>query len=578
MRARLLGLLLLLVPLSAAAQQQQPEPAAGRHERPLATAEAAMVVAAHPLAAEAGAATLEAGGTAADAVVAAQLVLNLVEPQSSGLGGGGFLLHHDSRTGRATAWDGRETAPLAAGSDLFLDASGAPLGFWEAVVGGRGVGTPGTVALLHAVHAAHGRLPWPRLFEPAIRLAEEGFAVSPRLAALLAGREGERLRGDPAARALYFPAGEPLAAGDTLRNPAFAATLRAIAEAGPAAFYRGAIAGDIVAAVQGHAGNPGLLAEDDLAGYRVVPRDPVCAAYRGYRVCGMGPPSSGALTVGQILALLEHFDLGALGPGSPLAWHLFAEASKLAYADRGLYMADDDFVAVPVAGLLDPGYVTARAQRIARAEAMPAPAPPGNPPWRQREPRAAGADGERPGTTHLSIVDAEGNAIAYTGSIEQAFGATLMVRGFLLNNELTDFSFRPEVDGVPVANRVQPGKRPRSSMAPTLVYGPDGRLAMVLGSPGGSRIIAYVAQTLVAMIDWGLDPQAAVALGHVFNGNGATQVEAGTEAEALAEPLRARGHEVAAREMTSGLHVIRITPDGLQAGIDPRREGRAVGW
>lgn len=573
-----LCLVLLLLPLGAAAQQADPEPATGRQERALVTAREAMVVAAHPLAAEAGAAMLEAGGTAADAAVAAQLVLNLVEPQSSGLGGGAFLLYHDARTGRATAYDGRETAPLAAGPDLFLDKNGEPLAFWDAVVGGRSVGTPGTLALLHAVHAAHGRLPWPRLFQPAIRLAEEGFPVSPRLAALLAGREGERLRSNPAARALYFPNGEPLKAGDTLRNPAFADTLRRIAEQGPAAFYQGPIARDIVAAVRGHAGNPGVLAEEDLARYRVVPRAPVCAAYRGHRVCGMGPPSSGGLTVGQILALLGHFDLRSLGPDSPLAWHLFAEASKLAYADRGLYMADSDFVAVPVVGLLDAAYLTARAQRIGRAEAMPTPAPPGNPPWRREEPRAAGPDGERPGTSHVSIVDAEGNAVALTSSIEQAFGSTLLVRGFLLNNELTDFSFVPAVDGVPVANRVQPGKRPRSSMAPTLVHGPDGRLAMVLGSPGGSRIIAYVAQTLVAMIDWDLDPQAAVALGHVFNGNGATQLEAGTKAEALAEPLRALGHEVAARDMNSGLHVIRITPDGLEAGVDPRREGMAVGW
>ena len=566
---------------AAAAAQDTPAPemATGISEKEAVTAQRFMVAAANPLAAQAGYDVLAEGGSAADAMVAVQFVLNLVEPQSSGIGGGAFLVAYDADSGSLRTFDGRETAPLAADESLFLDPAGERLGFWDAVVGGRSVGTPGTLKLMETAHRRYGRLDWARLLEPAITLAEQGFAVSPRLAAMLANdRVAERLRTFPAAREYFYPGGTALGAGDRLANPAFAETLRTVAAEGAGAFYTGPIAQDIVAAVRGAEGNPGLLSEDDLAAYAVIERDPVCAAYRGRRVCGMGPPSSGALTVGQILRLLEHFDMPSLGPDSPEAWHLFIEASKLAYADRALYMADSDFVSVPTAGLLDDTYMTQRAQLISRDAALEAPAAAGNPPW--REARAYGAhDGlDLPGTSHVSIIDGEGNAMSLTTTIETGFGSTLMVRGFLLNNELTDFSFAPaDALGRPIANRVQPGKRPRSSMAPTIVLDENGKVELLIGSPGGSRIIAYVAKTLVAVLDWDMDVQSAIDLPHIANRNGATDLEAGTAAQALGEALAARGHETLVRDLNSGLHGIRVTVDGLVGGADPRREGVVLG-
>ena len=445
---------------TAGGQRPPPEDATGRSAKPAATAADYIVAAAHPLAVEAGLEILRDGGSAADAVVAVQLVLGLVEPQSSGLGGGAFLLFYDATARRVVALDGRETAPVAATPDLFLNADGTPMKFFDAVVGGRAVGTPGTVRLLEAIHRAHGRLAWARLFRRAIALAEQGFVVGPRLAAMLAGERRRRLATYARARNYFYPDGVPLAAGSVRRNPAYAASLRAIAAGGSDAFYRGRIAGDIAATVQGATGNPGRLTRDDLDAYAVRVRRPVCHGYRGWRVCGMGPPSSGALTVGQILGLLEHFDLPSLGPGDADSWHLLAEAAKLAYADRAVYMADADYVRVPVAGLLDRAYLTARAQRIDRAAAMAVPAPAGNPPWRAPARRAPDQGGGRAGTSHIAIVDGDGNAVSMTTTIEGAFGAQLMVDGFLLNNQLTDFSFRPAIDGRPVANRVEGGKRP----------------------------------------------------------------------------------------------------------------------
>lgn len=561
------------MPLGALAQDIQPEEATGRAERELVRAEDFMVSAANPLAVEAGYEVLKAGGTAADAMVVVQLVLNLVEPQSSGIGGGAFLLYFDAETGESTAYDGRETAPMAADGALFLGADGEPLGFWEAVVGGRSVGTPGTLRLMEEVHRDHGTLPWKGLFQAPIALADEGFTVSPRLAGLLSGGTAERLQTYQKARDYFFPNGEALKVGELRRNPEFADTLRLIAENGSEVFYTGEIGRDIVATARNAEGNPGLLSQADMESYGVVRREPVCVDYRGNSVCGMGPPSSGALTVGQILGVLEHFDLGSLGPDSVEAWHLFAEASKLAYADRALYMADSDFVRVPTAGLVDPGYMTVRAQLVDRNTAMQTPAAAGNPPWREAMLYAPDASMEQPGTSHISIVDAEGNAVSMTTTIESGFGSYLMVRGFLLNNELTDFSFRAESDGRPVANRVEPGKRPRSSMAPTLVFDNEGDLMMVVGSPGGSRIIEYVAKTLVATLDWEMDIQSAIDLGHVVNRNGGTDLEAGTEAEALQVALEARGHTINVRDLNSGLHGIMITDDGLVGGADPRREG-----
>ncbi|MCB9957357.1 MAG: gamma-glutamyltransferase [Rhodospirillaceae bacterium] len=536
-----------------------------------------MVSAAHPLAAQVGYEVLQAGGTAADAAIAVQLVLNLVEPQSSGLGGGAFVLYYDAATDRLTTYDARETAPLAAGGDLFLDAAGEPMGFWDAVVGGRSVGTPGTPRLLEVLHENHGRTPWAELFQPAIALAEDGFTVGQRLAGTLTGARGEALALSPTAAGYFFPAGQALAAGDLVRNTAFAETLRTLADGGANAFYYGPLAEAIVETVTSHPTNPGLLALDDLRAYEVVERPAVCLPYRGYEVCGMGPPSSGGLTVGQMLGLLEHFDMAALGPNDPDAWHLFAEAGALAFADRNRYMADADFVNMP-GGLLDPAYLTVRAQAIDPDTALPRPVAPGNPPWREAALWADDASQERPGTSHIAIIDAEGNALSMTTTIESAFGSTLMVGGFLLNNELTDFSFQPEEDGRPVANRVEPGKRPRSSMAPTIVFDADGGVRLVIGSPGGSRIIAYVARVIVSVLDWGYDVQTAISQPNAADRNGATDLEEGTEITALAPLLEARGHDVSIRDLNSGLHGIEVLPDGtLRGGADPRREGTVHG-
>lgn len=558
--------LLLLLSLAPAAAQPPPEAASGRTAQAAVTTEREMVVAAHPAATAAGAAVLAAGGHAVDALVAVQMALNVVEPQSSGIGGGAFIVLYDAASRRVTTIDGRETAPAAARPTRFLDADGRPLAFADARRGGRAVGVPGVVAALGLLHDRHGRRPWADLFAPAIALAEEGFPVSPRLHHLLS--RAERLGDFPAARALFLDAeGRPPALGTILRNPALAETFRTLAEGGPAAFYNGAIADAIAAAV---AAGGGDLTRDDLADYRAVERPPVCRPWRDVTVCGMGPPSSGGLTVLEILGLLAHTDFAARAPDSPGAWHLILQASRLAFADRNQYIADSDFVPVPVNSLLDPAYLAERARAIGPADMGTASA--GDPgfawPW------APDPSPGAPGTSHVSIVDADGNAVAMTTTIESAFGSHLVAGGFLLNNELTDFAFMPVADGRPVANRVEPGKRPRSSMAPTLVLR-DGRPVLVTGSPGGSSIIGYVVKTLVAVLAWEMTPQQAADLANVVNRNGDTVIE--PVADALAEALAARGHPVRRRAMTSGVHTIAIGADGLTSGVDPRREGAAAG-
>jgi len=554
---------------SPAVAAAQAEKAAGRPVR----AEDWMVVAAHPLAVEAGARVLGEGGTAADAMVAVQAVLGLVEPQASGLGGGAFLVWWDAQTRRMTTLDGRETAPLAATPRLFQDEAGEPLGFFDAVVGGLSVGTPATPALMETAHRRWGRLEWAGLFDEAIASAEDGFPVSARMAASVE-RDAERLAVFGPTREYFLPGGEPLAEGALIRNPAYAGTLRALARDGAGMFYAGPLAEEIVATVQGAPGNPGVLSEIDLALYAVKERDAVCVPYREYEVCGMGPPSSGALAVGQTLGALAGYDLAALGAQSAEAWRLIGDASRLAFADRGRYVADSDFVPVPVEGMIDGQYLATRGELLNGERALEE-APVGAPEFDHALLRADDASQERPSTSQISIVDSYGNVLSMTTTIENAFGSRLMVGGFLLNNELTDFSFRTQRGGVPIANRVEPGKRPRSSMSPTIVL-KDGEPALVVGSPGGSRIIPYVSKTLVAMLDWGMDAQEAVALPHLVNRFGIYDLEAGTQAEAMEDALQAMGYETAVRELNSGLHVIDLR-DGLQGGADPRREGVALG-
>jgi gamma-glutamyltranspeptidase/glutathione hydrolase len=534
-----------------------------------------MISAANPLASEAGREILRAGGSAVDAAIAAQMVLTLVEPQSSGIGGGAFLMHFHGKDGKVEAYDGRETAPAAIRPDVFLTADGKRRAFRDVSTGGAAVGVPGVMAMLELAHRDHGQLPWARLFDPAIRLAEHGFPISPRLHRMIA--RAKDMKNFPAARAYFFsPSGDPLPVGHRLRNPALADTLRRLAAGDTDVFYAGPIATDIAKAVRTAPRNPAKMTVADIQAYAAKKREPVCRPYRTYRVCGMPPPTSGGLTTLQILGLLESFDMARIPPGSVNAVHLISEASRLAYADRGRYIGDPDFVSVPVNGMLEKSYLRRRAGRISATGSM-GKALPGRPPGPDRAEYATDDRDGYPSTSHLSVIDGAGNAVSMTTSIERAFGSRLMVRGFLLNNQLTDFAYLPRRNGLPVANAVAPGKRPRSSMSPTLVFDEDGDLFATVGSPGGSRIIAYVTKTLIGLIDWKLGMQAAIDLPTHVNRNGTTELEKGTPLEERADGLRRLGHDVKIRTLTSGLHGIRVTPYGYDGGADRRREGEALG-
>jgi len=552
----------------------QPEPPSGWSPKPLAHAKKYMVAAANPLAVEAGLRMLERGGNAIDAMVAVQLALNLVEPSSSGLGGGAFLLYYDAKAKKIHAIDGREVAPAGATPQLFVGADGKPMPFPQARVGGRSVGVPGTPRLLEVAHARYGKLAWKSLFDPAIELAEKGFPVSPRFHRLLGEDKG--LADEPAARAYFFDErGEPKAVGTRIRNPEFAATLRRLAAGGADAYYTGEIAHDIAAAVHAHR-NPGTLSEEDLAAYRVRDVEALCGPYRAYKLCGMPPSSSGGIAVLQILGELSRFDMASMRPNSAQAVHVVSEAERLAFADRNKYVADDRFVDVPVKGLLDPAYLRRRSQLIAAGKSM-GKAVAGHPEGVTLAYDDDPVD-EIPGTTQISIIDRDGNAVSMTSTIEALFGSRIMVHGFLLNNELTDFNFLPVEDGVGVANSVAPGKRPRSSMAPFLVFDArTGDLDMTLGSPGGSLIIGYVAKAIVGLVDWKMDMQSAIDLPNFDSRNGPTEIEKGSALESVVPALQAMGHDVRAIDMTSGIQGIRRVKGGLEGGADPRREGVARG-
>jgi gamma-glutamyltranspeptidase/glutathione hydrolase len=520
-----------------------------------------MVATAHPMATEAGLEVLRRGGTAMDAAVAVQMMLGVVEPQASGIGGGGFLLYYDAATGRTTAYDGRETAPAKAKPDMFLGPDGKDLDFRLAVASGMSVGVPGVVAMLELAHKEHGKLPWAELFKPAIAVARDGFPASPRLARAL--DIFKSVANDYTARRIFFNADlSPKRQNDKVVNEPLAQTMEHLAVNGSSGLMKGPIADFIVAQVRLHQ-RPGELELADFAAYRPIEREPVCGPYRVWLICGMGPPSSGGVAILQMLALLEPFDLYREQPNSLRAVHLIAEVGKLAYADRARYLGDPAFVDVPLKGLLSSAYLKERRKLIAEDKAMaPTPVPPGYP--------------ER-GTSHISIVDRFGNAVAFTTTIEAPFGARMMAYGFFLNNELTDFTARPEIDGRVVANRVQPGKRPRSSMAPTLVFDRDRKLVAVLGSAGGPRIIGDTLHALIGLLDWNLSAQAALDLPRVANLNEATELEDRGSLPELAERLRGLGHQVQVRRHDGGLTAIRRSGDGWQGGADPRRDGVARG-
>lgn len=558
-------------PVVPATEHINPEAATGFQQHDLAYAQYHMVSAANPIAAQAGADILAAGGSAADAAIATQLVLNVVEPQSSGIGGGGFIISYDAPSGDVQAFDGRETAPAMADSDQFV-VNGSVMSFHDAVNSGKSVGTPGLIRMLGLLHKQQGRLPWGQLFDPAIAVAERGFSVSPRLHQLLAENDG--LLNQPAAAAYFYDAsGSAWPVGHTLKNPALAKVYRTLAQKGPDAFYTGWIAERIVDAVRRHP-VPGNLGLDDLENYQSLQRPPLCMPYKVYTLCGMPPPSAGPLAVMQILGILSHTPILEHAPDSLMSVHYFSEAGRLAFADRDAYVADPDFVDVPVVRLLDPDYLRKRAALI-RADRSMGVAQAGKLP--DRAVPGAGITLELPSTTHVVAADSWGNVVSMTNSIESAFGSKIFVEGFLLNNQLTDFSFAATgADPDMRVNRVEPMKRPRSSMAPMLVL-ENGTPVIAIGSPGGSAIINYVAKTILGVLDWNLNIQQAIDLPNFGSRNRATELEKGSSATGLADGLRELGHDVQEVDFPSGLQGLVLTPEGIQGGADPRREGRALG-
>ncbi|WP_419826774.1 gamma-glutamyltransferase [Sphingomonas sp.] len=565
MRSLLLVLALLGAPVFAAPRVAVP---------PIAPANRGMVSAADPRAAQAGREILRAGGSAADAEIAMMFALTVVEPQSSGIGGGGYFVHRDAQ-GRVETIDGRETAPAAARPDRFTGPDGKPLPFAKAFPGGKSVGIPGNIRLAEMAHARWGRLPWARLLQPAIRLASQGFAVSASTSRY-AGVVAPLWKDFPAIAALYATDGAAKPVGTIVRNPALAALLRQVAAQGPDGFYAGANAEAIATAVSSAPVSPVPFTRDDLAGYRARLQPPVCGTYRGYRVCGMAPSSSGGVAILQMLGMLERFDMKALGPDSPIAWHLIGEAMQLAYADREQYLGDAAFGTVPVAGLLDPGYLAKRAALIepTRALGRYEPGAPAGAPV-----RTPGTGVDEHGTTDFVAADAAGDVVTMTSTVEGLFGSQLVANGYVLNNELTDFSFAPEKAGAPVANRVEAGKRPLSSMSPTIVTGPDGRLRLAVGSAGGKRIIMHVLKTLVGVIDWGMSAQDAVALPNIYfdASAGTLLVEKTPRMDRLAPVMSGYGQQVVETDLGSKLNAIERLPDGRWRGAaDPRSEGVAL--
>ncbi|GAC14874.1 gamma-glutamyltransferase [Aliiglaciecola lipolytica] len=555
-------------------EDREPEAATGVNQKQARVAKDYMVVAANPYASWAGKNIINNGGSAIDAAIAVQAMLTLVEPQSSGIGGGNFILYWDNKAKKLHTFDGRETAPSSANAYLFMQ-DGKPLKWRDAVVGGRSVGVPGALKALELAHQQFGKLPWNTLFTDAIQTAEEGFTVSPRLEKLLAMRFHPGLEEFLTPKTYFYPNGQVLKQGTNKTNIKLSRVFKQIAEHGADYLYKGDLSEKIVNTVQFSTINPGTLTKTDLANYQSKERDPICGMYRSYRICGMAPPSSGGISVLQILKMLEGFDISKMDADSLEFTHLFTQASKLAYADRDKYIADSDFVQLPFAALINQTYLSDRADLIKHNKDMGL-ARAGEP-YINASLLGTDTSFELPNTSHVSIVDKEGNALSMTTSIEFAFGSGLMVEGFLLNNQLTDFSLHPSPNRRPALNRVEPNKRPRSAMSPTMVFDQEGQLLLVVGSPGGSRIVSYVAQTIVGVLDWGMDIQQAINLPKITNRNDYTALEKGTSIEKWEAKLTEMGHTVKIIDLNSGLHGIQFKNGKIIGGADPRREGVAVG-